>query len=150
PYSEVTLTVNRASSAGLEVAVSFDNLCASLIPMATWYLAAESAGSIPVAAPAGCAWTATSDVPWIVITSGASGTGAGAVGYKVLANAAGDQRIGSLTIQRRAFSISQAGLNTTARLSWVTQTGNLSFTATAGSVPPQSRTFSITSTAWPL
>lgn len=43
-------------------------------------------GSVSVTAGTGCAWSATSNASWITITSGASGTGNGTVGYSVAAN----------------------------------------------------------------
>jgi hypothetical protein len=52
------------------------------------------------------AWTATSNASWLTITGGASGTGNGTVLYTVAANA-GSERVGTLTIGGRTFSVSQ-------------------------------------------
>ena len=46
-------------------------------------------GSVSVTASGGCAWMAVSNVPWITITGGASGSGAGNVQFTVDANATG-------------------------------------------------------------
>jgi Putative binding domain, N-terminal/Viral BACON domain len=65
-------------------------------------------GAVDVIAPAGCAWTATSDpsVPWVRITAGASGSGNGRVEFAVEANG-GAARSTSLTIASLPFAIQQ-------------------------------------------
>ena len=68
------------------------------------------AGSITVSAAAVCSWSATSNVSWITITSGASGAGGGSVNYSVgpfgLCNRT---RQGQITIGGRTFTIEQSG-----------------------------------------
>lgn len=64
-------------------------------------------GTISVSTASGCAWTANSGVSWIRITSGASGTGSGAVGYAVDANTAGG-RTGTVNVAGRDFAVEQA------------------------------------------
>jgi hypothetical protein len=59
-----------------------------------------------VAAPTGCTWTARSDVPWITITSSASGDGDGTVAFRVTANT-GATRTGTLTIADRTHAVTQ-------------------------------------------
>jgi len=56
-----------------------------------------------------CAWTATSNDPWITVTSGSSGTGNGTVSYYVDANTAGNVRTGSITIGGQGFKVYQVG-----------------------------------------
>ncbi len=70
---------------------------------------ATETGTVTVTAPSGCAWTATSGVSWVAITSGGSGTGSGTVAYAVQANS-GEGRTGTLTVAGRAFAIEQAVL----------------------------------------
>ena len=53
------------------------------------------------------AWTAASNVPWITITTGATGTGNGAITYNVAANTGSEDRSGTLTIGGRTFAVSQ-------------------------------------------
>ena len=55
-----------------------------------------------------CAWTATSNAPWLTIAAGASGTGSGPVSYNVGANT-GTARTGTLTIAGQTFTVNQAG-----------------------------------------
>jgi hypothetical protein len=59
--------------------------------------------------PATCAWTAVSNVPWLSVTSGSSGTGSGAVGYSALANPDTAPRRGAIRIAGIAFAVTQAG-----------------------------------------
>lgn len=66
-------------------------------------------GSVNVTASANtCAWTATSNVGWLSVTSGASGTGSGTVAYSVQANTGG-ARSGTITIGGQSFIVYQAG-----------------------------------------
>jgi hypothetical protein len=55
-----------------------------------------------------CAWSATSNAPWINITSGASGNGHGLVRFNVAGNT-GAARDGMLTVAGRTVTVSQAG-----------------------------------------
>lgn len=64
-------------------------------------------GTLSVTAPSGCAWTATSGVSWITVTSGGSGTGNGALGYAVAANS-GAGRTGTMTVAGLTFAVEQA------------------------------------------
>ena len=64
-------------------------------------------GSVAVTtAFASCTWTAVSNVPWLTITAGATGIGAGSVAYTVADNP-GDPRVGTLTIAGYEFTVSQ-------------------------------------------
>jgi hypothetical protein len=65
---------------------------------------------ITVSAQAGCAWTARSDAPWVVIASGAAGQGPGAVSLSVSANATAQTRSSVVTIAGQPFLIEQAGV----------------------------------------
>jgi polyisoprenoid-binding protein YceI len=65
---------------------------------------------IAVTAPAGCPWTAVSTASWITVTSGASWTGNGTVGFSVAANT-GASRNGAMTIGGQMFTVAQAAGN---------------------------------------
>ena len=56
-----------------------------------------------------CSWTVTSDLSWIVISSGATGTGTQTVTYSVEANPSSLARTGTLTIAGLALTITQSG-----------------------------------------
>jgi hypothetical protein len=66
-------------------------------------------GSVTIASPAGCKWTATSHAPWLTITSAVDGSGDGVVTYDVAANPSNVARQGSITIASATLSVVQAG-----------------------------------------
>jgi len=63
-------------------------------------------GMFTVQTSAGCAWSATSAVPWLTITSGASGTGEGAVRFTAARNT-GPARSGAITAAGQTFTVTQ-------------------------------------------
>jgi hypothetical protein len=63
-------------------------------------------GTVNVTTTSGCAWTASSNVPWITLTSGATGTGNGSVTFNVGINT-GASRSGTLTIAGQTFTVTQ-------------------------------------------
>jgi hypothetical protein len=63
--------------------------------------------SVGVTAPAGCPWNAASQVPWIGISSGSSGSGSGTVQLVIAANSDAERR-GTVTIAAQTFSVVQA------------------------------------------
>ena len=69
--------------------------------------AAGGPGTIGVSTNAGCQWTASTNAPWLTITSGASGSGSGNVSYTVGANT-GAARAGTLTVAGQTFTVNQA------------------------------------------
>ena len=66
-------------------------------------------GSVTVTADAACDWTSVSDVDWIAVTSGESGTGNGTVTYAVAPNPDTTPRTGTLTIAGETVTVTQAG-----------------------------------------
>jgi CSLREA domain-containing protein/uncharacterized repeat protein (TIGR01451 family) len=82
---------------------------AQILPTSQAFPSANGNGTINVTFPAGCGWTAASNVGWITISSGSSGTGNGAVNYTVAANAAPTQRTGTITAAGLTFTVTQAG-----------------------------------------
>jgi hypothetical protein len=67
-------------------------------------------GSFSVRSVSACSWAAISNANWIVINSGAAGTGDGTVRYSVAPNPNDDPRSGTITVQGQRFTISQDGL----------------------------------------
>jgi uncharacterized repeat protein (TIGR01451 family) len=89
---------------------SFGAGCVSaLSPSSATTPASGGTGSVPVTAADGCAWTASSNAAWIIISSGSSGSGNGTVGYTVAADA-GAQRTGTITVAGETFTVTQAGI----------------------------------------
>jgi uncharacterized protein (TIGR03437 family) len=68
----------------------------------------DTAGAIAVAAGPGCPWLASSDAPWIKITSPVSGVGGGTASYAIAANTTPAPRSGTITVAGRTFSVSQS------------------------------------------
>jgi len=64
-------------------------------------------GNVTVTTSNGCAWSATSTASWVVVTSGASGTGNGVVVYQVAPNLTGQARTATLSIGGQTLTINQ-------------------------------------------
>jgi BACON domain-containing protein len=96
---------NTSSGSSSSPACSF-----SLSSSSQSFDAAGGTGTVSVQAASGCSWTATSNVTWISITSGASGTGNGTVVFQVQANITGQARTGSLSIAGQTFTVDQGAL----------------------------------------
>jgi all-beta uncharacterized protein/BACON domain-containing protein len=79
----------------------------AIAPMSQSVPATAGTGTVNVTTTAACAWTAVSNVVWLTVTSGAAGTGNGAVGFSIAANT-GAARTGTLTIATQTFSVTQA------------------------------------------
>jgi glucose/arabinose dehydrogenase len=81
----------------------------SIAPESRNFQAAGGTGDVAVSGGSGCSWNASSNAPWIRITSGSSGTGTGSVSYTVDANTAASARSGNMTIAGRTFAVAQNG-----------------------------------------
>jgi hypothetical protein len=97
-----------------------------------------SNASILVITGSSCAWTATSAVGWITITSGAAMSGLGSSNYSVAPNTTGAVRSGTLTVAGQTVTITQAANSCTYSVSPTTvsapPTGNnASISVTTGS-----------------
>ncbi len=67
--------------------------------------------TVNVTAPSGCFWDAQSNVEWLTIDSGDTGSGDGLVSYTVAVNSSGTSRSGTLTIAGHTFSVTQGGMS---------------------------------------
>ncbi|MBI3653664.1 MAG: VCBS repeat-containing protein [Acidobacteria bacterium] len=83
----------------------------SIAPTNQNFVVGGGTGTVNVTAASVCAWTAASNAAWITITSGASGTGNGAVNYSVAANPNPGNRTGTMTIAGQTFTVTQDGTN---------------------------------------
>lgn len=81
----------------------------SLSPSNADFTKDAATGNIGVTAPAGCAWTAASNAPWVTISSGNQGSGDGTVSYAVAANREAASRNATITVADRAFTVRQSG-----------------------------------------
>jgi hypothetical protein len=103
PARSGTLTI-----AGRTVTVAQDSGCTfGLSAPAQTAPIGGGPGTVNVTAGPGCPWTAVSNVPWIVVTAGAAGTGDGAVQFTIDPNASGAPRSGTLTIAGQTYTVNQ-------------------------------------------
>ncbi len=80
----------------------------TLNPTSATFTAAGGTGSVGVTPSSGaCTWNASSNVPWITVTGGFSGTGNGTVNYSVAASNTAAQS-GTIAIGGMNFSVTQA------------------------------------------
>ena len=102
PTRSGTLTV-----AGHKITINQGQGCTFAInPTQETVPAAGGGGKVAVTTANGCAWTASSNASWLSITSGANGTGPGAVQYSA-ASTTGAARSGTLTIAGQTFTVNQ-------------------------------------------
>jgi hypothetical protein len=93
--------------AGQPFTLSQDGACAYTVAPETFTRGSGAATDrLDVTAAAACGWTAVSNMPWVTITTGASGTGAGSVEFALSANSA-PARTGTLTVATRTVTVSQ-------------------------------------------
>jgi hypothetical protein len=69
--------------------------------------ASGTTSSFNVLAGTGCTWSAASGASWLTITSGASGSGNGAVAYSIATNS-GNARAGTITVAGQTHTVNQA------------------------------------------
>ena len=82
----------------------------SVSPASQTFPATIGSGSLTIAAPSGCVWSASSDAAWITIIAGPSGSGTGVVNYAVDANPMITARTGAVTVADQIFTVTQAAL----------------------------------------
>ena len=102
----------------------------SIMPTSQHFVVGGGTGTVNVTTPGGCFWNAVSNDAFITITSGASGTGSGAVGFSVAANPNPGNRSGTMTIAAQTFTVTQDGTNPCA---FTLTPDHKAFAATGGS-----------------
>jgi hypothetical protein len=90
-----TFTVNQGTACSFVIAPEQQTVNAS-----------GGSATVTVTAGSGCSWTAMSNVTWVTVTSGASGSGGGTVQLTIAANT-GAGRTGTVTIAGRTFTVNQ-------------------------------------------
>ncbi len=131
-------SLNNTGSVAAAFRAASSGCTYSLNPTSATTSASGVSASFNVTTNSGCAWTATSNNAWILITGGANGTGSGAVSYSVQPNT-GAARTGTITAAGLTFTINQnAGsctysLNpTSASFDSSSSTGSVTVTAGTG------------------
>ena len=106
--SQPPLSTDRKYGINIIVVGDTQATCAySISPTSRSHGAGAETGTVSVTAQLNCRWTAASNVSWIAITSGSSGSGNGTVGYSVAANTGTSSRTGTLTIAGNTFTVTQ-------------------------------------------
>ncbi|MGD0499685.1 MAG: putative Ig domain-containing protein, partial [Bryobacteraceae bacterium] len=131
---QVTDASGAAASRVFSLPVSAPGCASSLNYSGQAFSAAGGSGTVNVTAPSGCQWTASSQLSWVAITAGASGSGNGAVAFQVAANS-GAARSGAIAIAGFPFTVEQsaaspAGLSTIGSIAQVTSGGGWKSTLT--------------------
>ena len=126
-----TYTVNQAAAAA--------PCTYAIAPQTLSVTASGGATGVDVTTQAGCAWSAVSQVPWITMTAGASGSGTGRVELTIAANT-GLARTGTVTIASQTFTVTQDALPAAC---------TYTLTPTTQTVPRNGGEFTVTVTTQP-
>lgn len=81
----------------------------AISPAAGTFGSDGGAATVTVTVAAGCTWNATSNVEWIVVTAGTTGSGPGTMAYSVNANSSTQPRSGVVTIAGQGHAVTQQG-----------------------------------------
>ncbi|HYI11496.1 MAG TPA: hypothetical protein VEK57_20740 [Thermoanaerobaculia bacterium] len=124
----------------MEITLPLADCVTSITPGSASYGGAGGPGTITIAAPAGCSWTATAPAgSFVTITGGASGSGNGTVTYTVAPNGGAEGRTTILTVAGRSvevtqnagglgpFPVSALGSPTFVTVSWPAVNGAVSY-----------------------
>jgi hypothetical protein len=107
--------------------------CSYSIGMSSIMAASDGvSGAFNITAQPGCAWSATSDSPWLTTTS--SGTGNGTIAFVVAANTSTVGRSGKITVGGQQFTATQSGVIPTSLVATATSTASISVTWVASAV----------------
>ncbi len=109
PYSPLTISVESATTAGLTVNVGYDTPCATFAAPPDAVPATGGSGTVAVQAPAGCAWTASTNATWLTLTGATGATGNGSFTWTAAANSGSAQRVTYLTVGRQSSRLLQVG-----------------------------------------
>ena len=80
----------------------------AVTPASAEFDAAATSSAFSVVTTPGCPWTAVSSATgWLTVTSGASGTGPGLVGFALAENGGSASRSGTVTVAGQTFDVTQ-------------------------------------------
>ncbi|MEK6408479.1 MAG: DUF4114 domain-containing protein [Acidobacteriota bacterium] len=97
-YNDLLCTVRQTQSCNY-----------SLSPASQSFGSGGGSGSVNVGAASSCSWSAASNVGWVTITSGGSGSESGRTNYSVAMNQNTDSRTGTISVQGQTFTVFQDG-----------------------------------------
>lgn len=102
-----TLAIGGTSHPITQAAAQPVDCSVTLTPTTAMFDDRGGTGTVQVASPDVCTWTAVSQAAFLSVTSGASGTGNGTVAYTVAENNTSADRSGTLLIGGETFTVSQ-------------------------------------------
>ncbi len=128
------ITVSSGTASDVQITIDQDALpCAvtGFTPATAEFTAVGGNGSTTISTNgSNCGWSASSDAAWLVITSGASGTGtSGTIAYTVATNTVAASRTATITANGQTHVVTQAAADCTVSLDPATA----SFDAAGGS-----------------
>ena len=111
PYGNLSLKVNSANAAGMNVSVSYApaSTCPTSAGSAQTFDVTGGKGVVPVTAASACSWSAAASVSWITVGLPGSGTGNGSVSFTVAQNPNVSPRWGKIAIGGAFVIVRQAG-----------------------------------------
>jgi hypothetical protein len=107
-----TVRTGTLTVAGQAVAVSEEAQPACTVALTPSNIAVSPSpfnGTFTVASPSYCQWTAASAAPWLVVTSGSTGSGNGTVAYAADRNQGTTARTASIVVNDKSFVVTQEG-----------------------------------------
>jgi CSLREA domain-containing protein len=108
PFITATATDVNGNTSEFSACQAIVMACSySISPTVASFPPLGGGGMVSVTAGEGCAWTAVSNVSWIMILSGTPGSGNGMVSYQVLASESSSPRSGTMTIAGQTFTVTQ-------------------------------------------
>jgi M6 family metalloprotease-like protein len=107
PYTNLSIRVGTATSAGLMVGTVFEPFCATLSPGSHDHSAEAETGSFQIIAPPACAWTVTTSANWIAITSATTGSGNATVTYSLLPDGIAQAHTGIISVGGAKFTVNR-------------------------------------------
>jgi hypothetical protein len=122
----------------------------SLTPSSFNHSAAQETGTVSVASLVGCNWNVSNTNAWITILSATNGTANGTVIYRVDTNLNASARVGMFTVEGQTYTVNQAGVICSYKLSPTTRThGYAAITNTASvTVSNPCPWFATTTNSW--
>ena len=112
PNPSETARTGTLTIAGQAVSVHEEGLGACTLevsPASASFNHDSANGTFAVTAPAHCQWSATSNSPWLAVTSGSPASGNGTVGYSVERNRDASARTGTIAVGSGTFTVNQSG-----------------------------------------
>jgi Viral BACON domain/Papain family cysteine protease len=110
-YSQLASPVNfgqyTIADEGYSPVVPTPTCTFAISPTTKTFTSGGGSGTVTVSSQNNCSWTAVSNVSWISVRSGNTGSGNGSVKYAVATNPTRTQRTGTVTIAGQTFTVNQ-------------------------------------------